>query len=106
MSDQTQQPSPAVANAQQALAIKGVNDRIDGLKSQIKTLWIVVVVIGLIALLGAFFTLAPRLGLRIGGGFAGRGTFNGQQFNGNGGPGFGNGTGGGTQQAPQTPPAQ
>jgi hypothetical protein len=100
MSDQTE-VSPVVANATQALAMKEMGGRIDALKKQITVLWVTVAIIGVIAIVGAGFTVAGRLfGSRLGGGFAGRGgTFNGQQFNG--------GTGGtGTQQAPQTTPAQ
>jgi hypothetical protein len=99
MSDQAQ-PSAAVVNATQALAVKQANERIDALKKQVRALWITVAVIGVIALVSASFTLLPRFfGVRIGGGqFPGRsGTFNGQQFNQNG---------GGTQQGPQTTPAQ
>lgn len=100
MSDESQ-TSPVVANAQQALAIKGVNERIDGLKGQIRALWITVAVVGVIALVGIVFTFVPslRAGL-MGSQFRNRtGTFNGQQFNGGG-----TGTGTGTQQTPQTTP--
>jgi hypothetical protein len=90
--------SAAVANATQAMAIRQVKDELGGIKKQIKTLWIVVGVVGTITLILAILTLLPRLGVRLGGGtFPGRaGITNGQQFDGNA-PG-----GGGTQQ-PTTP---
>lgn len=101
MSDQgvVETQSAAVASATQALAIKQVTDEIGGIKKQIKTLWIVVGVIGTITLILAILTLLPRFGVRLGGGaFPGRAGFtNGQQFNGQGGTG-----GTGTQQ-PTTP---
>jgi hypothetical protein len=89
----------AVVNATQVLAVQQLNDEIGGIRRQIKTLWIVVGVIGTITLILAVLTLLPRFGVRIGGGaFPGRtGNFNGQQFNGPGGTG-----GTGTQQ-PTTP---
>jgi hypothetical protein len=80
MSDESQ-VSPVVANAQQALAMKELGGRIDGLGKQVRALWVTVIVVGLIALVAAMFTLLPRIGIRMGGGqFSGRtGTFNGQQ---------------------------
>jgi hypothetical protein len=106
MSDSAQ-PNPAVANATQALAVKEANGRIDALAKQIKILWAVVAVVGILALVSAAFTLLPRFfGVRLGGGFQTRpSNLNGQQFN--GGQFNGNtGGGGGTQQVPQTTPAQ
>ncbi len=102
MSDQeaAETRSAAVANATQALAIKQVNDEIGGIRKQLRTLWIVVSVIGTITLIVAILTLLPRFGVRIGGGgFQGRTGFtNGQQLNGQGGAGALGGTG--TQQQP------
>jgi putative effector of murein hydrolase len=81
--------SSAVASATQAMAIKQVNDEIGGIRKQLKTLWIVVGVIGTITLILAILTLLPRFGVRLGGGaFPGRSGFtNGQQLNGPGGTG-------------------
>ncbi len=96
MSDQgaVETQSTAVANATQALAIKQVNDEIGGIRKQLKTLWIVVGVIGTITLIVAILTLLPRFGVRIGGGgFQGRTGFTNGQQNGPGGTG-----GTGTQQ--------
>jgi hypothetical protein len=86
MSDQSQ-TSDVLANATQALVMKQANERIDGLKKQIRILWIAVAIVGVIAVVAAGFTLAGRVfGLRSGQ-FGGRaGTFNGQQLN-NGGTG-------------------
>jgi hypothetical protein len=90
--------SAAVANATQAMAVRQVKDELGDIKKQIKTLWIVVGVIGTVTLILAVLTLLPRFGVRLGGFPArtGSGITNGQQFNG-GAPG-----GGGTQQ-PTTP---
>lgn len=100
MSDESTTPpqSPVVANAQQALAIKDLSTDLAGVKKQIKVLWGVVAVLGVLVIVLAGFSFVGRfLGVRAMGGFPGRGgTFNGQQFN--------NG-GGNTQQVPQTTPA-
>lgn len=93
MSDSTQAATaqtPAVAAAQQSLAVKEVNDRIDGLKKQVRALWIAVAVIGVLVIaLAAFSVLGRVMGL----GFRPNGArfqqMNGQQFN-----GTGTGTGG------------
>lgn len=101
MSDQgaVEPQSAAVASATQAMAVRQVKDEIGGIKKQIRTLWIVVGVIGTITLILAILTLLPRIGVRIGGGdFQGRSGFtNGQQFDGPG------GTGGTGTQPPPTP---
>jgi hypothetical protein len=97
MSDQgaVETQSTAVASATQAMAIRQVKDEIGGIKKQIKTLWIVVGMVGTITLILAILTLLPRFGVRLGGFPArtGSGITNGQQFNGPGGTG-----GTGTQQ--------
>lgn len=91
MSDTTQTETaqtPAVAAAQQALAVKEVSDRVDGLKKQVRALWITVAVIGVLVLVLAAFSIVGRfLGFRAMGGFGGGARFqqmNGQQFNGTG----------------------
>lgn len=100
MSDESPTTSAVVANATQALAMKDLRESIDGLRKQVKVLWIAVAVIGVLTVVLAGSTLAARfLGVRtMGGRFQGRGgTFNGQQLD--------NGTGsGGVQQ--QTAPTQ
>ena len=93
MSDTNQQAAVA-ATAQQALAIEDLNEDVAGLRKQITTLWVVVVIVGVIALAGAVLTILPRFGVRIGGGAFPSGRFNQQNFQ-NG------GSGGGQQTAPQ-----
>ena len=99
MSDETSTPAPSAvaANAQQALAIKDLSNDVSALKKQVKALWITVVIVAVIVVVLAGFTIVGRLSAArpdsVAAGFR-TGTFNGQTFN-------GGGTGGGTtQQAP------
>jgi hypothetical protein len=102
MSDEstTSTQSAVMANATQALAIQDLSGEVSSLRKQIKTLWATVAVIGVaVVALAAFSVFGRMLGVRAfgNGQFPGRnGTFNTQQFNGNG------TTGGSTQQTPQT----
>lgn len=106
MSD-TNQQSTVAANAQQALAIQDLNEDVTGLRKQITTLWVVVIIVGVIALAGAVMTILPRFGVRLGGGGFPSGRFNQQNFQNNGGSTGGtggSGSGSGQQNAPATTP--
>jgi hypothetical protein len=122
MSDQdigaTTDSAPAVASAgnavvvaaQQALAVKELGEAVAGMKKKMKTLWITVAVIGVIAVASAVFAIGPRVGLNMGmGGFGGRpGGANWQVPNRGGAdgtlPNGGPGTGAPGQGAPTTAP--
>jgi hypothetical protein len=67
-------PNPVVANATQALAIKELGETVAGVKKQIKTIWIVVIVLAVVTVASAGLSLAPRLGLGM---MGNRGTFQG-----------------------------
>jgi hypothetical protein len=99
MSDTSQQTT-VVASAQQALAIQDLNEDVVELRKKITTLWVVVIIVGVIALAGAVLTILPRFGVRVGGGGFPSGRLNQQNFQTNGGPGGTGGTGG--QTAPST----
>lgn len=84
----TTAPAVPAAQAAMALAVQELDDDVGRLKKQVKALWAMVVVIAVVVIAVAAFTLVPRLfGVRMGG-FQGRaGGFNPNQ----------------TQQAPQAP---
>jgi hypothetical protein len=93
--------NPVVANAAQALAIKEIGEAVEGVKKQVKRLWISFGVLAVVTLVVAIMTFVP--GLRFG--LAGRGNFQRGQFNGTfqGAPGATQGGGTGGTQAPTTP---
>jgi hypothetical protein len=105
MSDEVR-PTPAApaeggaSVATAMFAVKEMRDELGDLKKQLKSLWITVIVVGVVVLVLAVFTLLPRLfGVSVlgGAGFRGgnfnRGTTSGQQFPGGAGSGT---TGSGT----------
>ncbi len=70
MSDEN--PTP-VASATVALAIQTLKDELGGLKRQVKSLWIAVVIALVLVVILAGFTILPRFfGVRMMGGFQGR----------------------------------
>lgn len=109
MSDQsTETPAanPVIANATQALAIKELGESVSALKKQVRTLWIVVIVVAVLTVASVALRFLPGLGFAGRGNFQGRfnqtnGTFQGPgggQFN--GGTGNGGSTGGGAVTTP------
>jgi hypothetical protein len=63
--------NPVIAAAQQALAVRELGEAVAGMKKKMKTLWITVAVIGVIAVASAVFAIGPRVGLNMGMGFGG-----------------------------------
>jgi len=60
--------TPVVTNATQALAIKELGDAVDGVRKQVRTLWIAFAVLAAITVgLGAL-SMGPRLGFGMMGG--------------------------------------
>lgn len=94
--------NPVVANAAQALAIKELGDAVEGVKKQVKRLWISFGVLAVVTVVLLVFTLVPSLRF---GALGNRGNFQRGQFPTNGtiqnGAG---GTGGGTQGPGTTTP--
>lgn len=70
--------NPAVANAAAALAVKELGETVTGLRKSVKTLWITVIVVAVLAVGSLVMNFVP--GLRFG--LAGRPNFQRGQFNG------------------------
>jgi hypothetical protein len=73
--------NPVIAAAQQALAVKELGEAVAGVTKKIRTLWITVAVIGVIAVASLVLALGPRIGLNMGFG-GGPGGANWQRMNG------------------------
>ena len=78
--------NPALAGAQQALAIKELGETVAAMKQKIRTLWIAFAVLAVVTVIVGAFALGPRFGLNLGMGGGRSGAFfqNGQTPGGNG----------------------
>jgi hypothetical protein len=92
--------NPVVANAAQALAIKELGDTVEGVKKQVKRLWISFGVLAVVTVVLLVFTLVPSLRF---GALGNRGTFQRGQGTFQGAPGATPGGATGGTQPPGAP---
>jgi hypothetical protein len=102
---ETPAASPVAAAATQALAIKELGETVAKVKKQVKTLWIVVIVIAVLSVASLALRFLPGAGFPGRGNFQGRfnqtnGTFQGPAGTTGGGTTNGGGTNGGTVPQP------